>query len=163
MKSDVETLSPTRVKLTVDLPESMPAVYADPTRLRQIMLNLLGNAAKFTEQGSITVSATVTAPRDGRRWIEIAVIDTGVGIAEGDRRKLFERFSQVDDSPTRRHEGSGLGLYISRQLVELHGGKIWVNSAGISGQGSTFYFSLPEYLPPKAPTSEPQREEAIGE
>ncbi len=151
------------IKLTVDLPESLPMVYADPTRLRQIMLNLLGNAAKFTEQGSITVTAAVTAPRDGRRWLEIAVADTGVGIAEGDRRKLFERFSQVDDSPTRRHEGSGLGLYISRQLVELHGGKIWVNSAGIPGQGSTFYFSLPEYLPPTAPTLEPEREEAIGD
>ncbi len=139
------------ITLTVDLSTALPAVYADPTRLRQVMLNLLGNAAKFTEQGSISVTAVVTAPRDGRRWIEIAVADTGVGIAEGDKRKLFERFSQVDDSPTRRHEGSGLGLYISRQLVELHGGKIWVQSAGIPGQGSTFYFSLPEYLPADRP------------
>ena len=92
-----------------------------------------------------------------------ANIHPNFGIAESDRRKLFERFSQVDDSPTRRHEGSGLGLFISRQLVELHGGKIWVNSAGIPGQGSTFCFSLPEYLPPSALTPERQREEAIGD
>ncbi|HRE29642.1 MAG TPA: ATP-binding protein, partial [Anaerolineales bacterium] len=115
------------IELSIELPESLPRVYADPTRLRQVLLNLLGNAAKFTERGRITVTAAATPPRDGRRWVEIAVTDTGVGIAEQDRRKLFERFSQVDDSPTRRHEGSGLGLYISRQLVELHGGRISVN------------------------------------
>ncbi len=149
------------IKLEVDLPTTLPPVYADATRLRQVMLNLLGNAAKFTEQGFIRVSAAVTGPRDGRRWIEVSVADSGVGIAEQDRRKLFERFSQVDDSPTRRHEGSGLGLYISRQLVELHGGKIGVNSAGVPGEGSTFTFALPEYLPPEPEPVEQSKEGAL--
>ncbi|MBL8096937.1 MAG: GAF domain-containing protein [Anaerolineales bacterium] len=149
------------ITLELDLPQAMPAVYADSTRLRQVMLNLLGNAAKFTEQGFIRVSAHVTGPRDGRRWIEISVADSGVGIAEQDRRKLFERFSQVDDSPTRRHEGSGLGLYISRQLVELHGGRIWVNSAGVAGEGSTFTFGMPEYLPPETDPHETLKEGAL--
>jgi len=149
------------IELSIELPESLPRVYADPTRLRQVLLNLLGNAAKFTERGRITVTAAATPPRDGRRWVEIAVTDTGVGIAEQDRRKLFERFSQVDDSPTRRHEGSGLGLYISRQLVELHGGRISVNSAGVPGEGSTFTVALPEYLPPEARPAETTQEGAL--
>ncbi len=149
------------ISLEVQLPAVLPPVFADSTRLRQVMLNLLGNATKFTEQGSIRVTAEVTAPRDGRRWVEISVTDTGVGIADQDKRKLFERFSQVDDSPTRRHEGSGLGLYISRQLVELHGGKIWVNSAGVPGQGSTFTFALPEYLSVEPTPVETSKERAL--
>ena len=109
----------------------------DPTRLRQVLVNLLGNAVKFTEHGFVGVE--VEEMPDG--LIRVSVTDTGIGIAARDLPKLFEKFSQADGTVTRRFGGTGLGLAISRQLVELMGGRIQVRSA--VGRGSRFWFELP--------------------
>ncbi len=111
-------------------------IFGDRTRLRQVLLNLLSNAARYTEQGGLTVSAACDA-----EWARVTVSDSGPGIAEQDIGKLFEPFRQLDGSLRRRQEGSGLGLNISRQFVELHGGKIGVQST--LGVGSSFWFTLP--------------------
>ncbi|MDH5506742.1 MAG: GAF domain-containing protein [Anaerolineae bacterium] len=129
------------IKLVNKLPESLPTVNADRTRVRQVLLNLLQNAAKFTDEGEIIVSAEERLDENNIPEFVISVTDSGIGIAEEDQDKLFEPFSQVDDSPTRKTGGSGLGLSISRRLVEMQGGKIWLDST--VGQGSTFYFSIP--------------------
>jgi len=109
----------------------------DPTRLRQVLVNLLGNAVKFTEHGFVGVEVEETL--DG--LVRVSVTDTGIGIAGRDLPKLFEKFSQADGTVTRRFGGTGLGLAISRQLVELMGGQIQVESA--AGRGSRFWFELP--------------------
>lgn len=134
------------------VPENTPTVHADRTRVRQILLNLLQNAAKFTDEGSITVNLVEEISGLGAPIVVISVTDTGMGISAEDQQKLFEPFSQVDDSPTRKTGGSGLGLSISRRLVEMQGGDIWLESA--EGAGSTFFFSLPiagDYVPQTAP------------
>jgi signal transduction histidine kinase/CheY-like chemotaxis protein len=128
------------IELVVDVPEELPHIKADNIQVRQILLNLVSNAAKFTERGKIGVSAGVVT-RDGRDEILVSVFDTGPGIDYKDQERLFEPFTQVDASPTRKTGGTGLGLSICRHLVELHGGKIWVDSA--PGKGSTFSFTLP--------------------
>jgi len=143
------------IELIVDVPDDLPTVQADSIRIRQVLLNLVSNAAKYTEEGHIGVSAR-TIRRAGRSEIVIAVFDTGPGIAPEDQEKIFEPFSQVDASPTRKTGGTGLGLSISRHLVELHGGVIWVDS--IPGEGSTFAFTLP-YEP--GAVKEPSRSSAI--
>jgi signal transduction histidine kinase/DNA-binding response OmpR family regulator len=148
-----------RVRLHEALEPNLPRVRADSMRIRQVLLNLLSNAAKFTDEGSITLQArTVEAvgPYSGRleRFVEISVIDTGPGIAPEDMSKLFEPFSQVDASATRKVGGTGLGLSICRQLVELHNGRIWAESR--VGHGSTFTFIVPVSQPevhPPAPTA----------
>jgi PAS domain S-box-containing protein len=128
------------IELITDIPEQLPLVQADNIRIRQVLLNLVSNAAKFTEKGHIGVSAR-TIQRGNRNEVVIAVFDTGPGIAQDDQERIFEPFSQVDASPTRKTGGTGLGLSISRHLVELHGGVIWVES--IPDEGSTFAFTLP--------------------
>jgi PAS domain S-box-containing protein len=143
------------IELILDIPEDLPTVQADSIRIRQVLLNLVSNAAKYTEEGHIGVSAR-TIRRTGRSEIVIAVFDTGPGIAPADQEKIFEPFSQVDASPTRKTGGTGLGLSISRHLVELHGGTIWVES--IPGEGSTFAFTLP-YEPDRP--SEETRSSAV--
>ncbi len=122
--------------LRLECEPNLPRLWVDPTRIRQVLFNLLNNAARFTERGSVTVSVR----RQGDA-IVFAVADTGVGIAADDLPRLFEEFRQVDSTTRRRHEGAGLGLAISKRFVELHGGRIWVES--VVGQGSTFSFSLP--------------------
>jgi signal transduction histidine kinase/CheY-like chemotaxis protein/PAS domain-containing protein len=129
------------IKLVRNVHGDLPSVRADPIRIRQVLLNLLSNAAKFTDDGQITVDALVDHNEDGRAELVVSVTDTGPGISEEDQTKLFQRFSQVDDSPTRKTGGSGLGLSISQQLIQMHGGRIGVHST--VGQGSTFYFTLP--------------------
>jgi len=120
----------------------LPTVRADAIRVRQVMINLLSNAAKFTDEGDITVEVRPYAnPVTGRNEIKISVKDTGPGISEEDQAKLFQPFSQVDDSPTRKTGGTGLGLSICQQLINMHDGRIWVNSE--VGKGSTFHFTLP--------------------
>jgi signal transduction histidine kinase len=117
-------------------------VQADRGRVRQVLLNLLSNAIKFTPDGGrITV---VAAPANGESGsaVRIAVTDTGIGIASEDQPKLFQEFSQLDASASRKYEGTGLGLALSRRLVELHGGSIGVDSE--MGKGSTFWFTLPQ-------------------
>ena len=113
-------------------------ISADRTRLRQVLLNLLGNAVKFTEEGQVSVCAKM---RKGR--VRIEVKDTGLGIPRDKLEMIFESFSQVDTSTTRKVGGTGLGLPISRSLVEMHGGKVWAESPGIPGEGSTFIVELP--------------------
>jgi GAF domain-containing protein/CheY-like chemotaxis protein/HAMP domain-containing protein len=132
------------IQLEQDVPADLPLVKADGTRVRQVLLNLLSNAAKFTESGSITVHARLVDGQGAAAvepHVAVSVVDTGPGIAPTDQAKLFEPFSQVDASPTRKTGGSGLGLAISRQLIEMHGGQIWVESE--VGHGSTFTFTLP--------------------
>jgi len=114
-------------------------VQADRGRVRQVLLNLLSNAIKFTPDGGrITVAA---GPVNGGAEVRIAVSDTGIGIAPEDQPKLFQEFSQLDASASRQYEGTGLGLALSRRLIELHGGTIGVDSE--MGKGSTFWFTLP--------------------
>jgi len=129
------------IKLIKEIPERLPMVRADPTRIRQVLINFLSNAAKFTEQGTITIKAETVTDEMGLPEIMVKVIDTGPGISKEDQQRLFQPFSQVDASPTRKVGGSGLGLSISRLLIDLHGGQIGVDSE--LGHGSTFYFTLP--------------------
>jgi signal transduction histidine kinase len=125
-----------KLALEVEVPADLPRGRGDERRLTQVLLNLVSNAIKFTEAGSVRIRAKV---EDGT--FVVAVSDTGVGIAEGDRERIFEEFQQVDSSSTRRKGGTGLGLAIARRIVELHGGRIWVDSA--PGEGSSFAFTLP--------------------
>jgi len=132
-----------QIRLIKNIPEALPTARADAIRVRQVLLNLLSNAAKFTLEGSITVDASVDLGPAGHPEILISVTDTGQGIDPKDQARLFQAFSQVDDSLTRKTGGSGLGLSISQQLVQMHGGRIGVHS--VPGKGSTFYFTLPVF------------------
>ena len=132
------------IELAAEVPEDLGVLQADSIRVRQVLLNLVSNAAKFTDQGRIDVVVTRLDDVDPGE-ILVSVSDTGPGIAPEDQAKLFEPFSQVDASPTRKTGGTGLGLSICRHLVELHGGTIWVDSQ--PGRGSTFFFTLPVRQP----------------
>jgi signal transduction histidine kinase/DNA-binding response OmpR family regulator len=130
------------IQLLNNTPDELPLVNADRTRVRQIMLNLLQNAAKFTDEGSIVVSVDqIMDPSSQKPFLKIMVEDTGIGISDDDQDKLFERFSQVDSSLTRKVGGTGLGLSITKHLVEMQGGEINVEST--VDQGSSFWFTLP--------------------
>ena len=124
------------VELHQEIAPDIPTVQADVSRIRQVLLRLLANAAKFTEEGSITVRAWST---DGE--VRVSVSDTGVGIPPEDRERIFRRFEQGTMENGRRPDGAGLGLALSKEFVEMHGGRIWVESE--VGKGSTFTFSLP--------------------
>ncbi|MEE3717302.1 ATP-binding protein [Tumidithrix elongata RA019] len=124
------------IELTVDLAPEMPKLNGDKQRLVQVMSNLLSNAVKFTDIGTVTCSAQC----DGDR-ILVKLTDKGIGIAEQDRLKVFEKFKQVGDILTNKPKGTGLGLPICKEIVEHHGGKIWVESK--LGRGSTFSFFIP--------------------
>jgi len=132
--------------LDLDMPESLPLVWIDKTRVRQVLLNLLSNAVKFTDQGGITLRARVGAAG----FVHISVRDSGFGIAPEHQARVFEEFQQVQGDLNRAHQGTGLGLPISKRLIELHGGQIWLESA--PGAGSTFWFTIPI-----APTAGPER------
>jgi signal transduction histidine kinase len=135
--SAVESLAVEKgLALTVSLPADLPLGKGDERRLAQVLLNLLGNAIKFTEVGEVQVRATAA---DGA--FTVAVSDTGPGISEADQHKIFEAFQQADSSITRKKGGTGLGLSIVKRIVEMHGGRIWVESR--LGKGSTFWFTLP--------------------
>ena len=129
-------------------PDVPPAILSDPTRLQQILLNLVTNAVKFTESGEVVVRVRRRTESDGKNFLHFSVRDTGIGIPENMRDRLFQVFSQVDSSTTRRFGGTGLGLAICRRLVEIMGGEIWVESA--VGKGSDFQFLLP-LVPAEAP------------
>jgi len=126
------------VKYEID-PELPHAANGDPTRIRQIMLNLISNAIKFTNNGGITIKTTLLSRSKNFDKIRFDIIDTGIGISEEGRRKLFKSFSQVDASTTRTYGGTGLGLAISKSLAEMMGGEINVDSE--PGKGSDFWFS----------------------
>lgn len=115
-------------------------LIGDPGRIRQILTNLVGNAIKFTEEGTVSVCASLIEKSETHQKFRLSVKDTGVGISKENQQKLFKTFSQVDDSFTRKHEGTGLGLAISKELTSLMGGKIGVDSE--IGSGSTFWFEL---------------------
>jgi signal transduction histidine kinase/putative methionine-R-sulfoxide reductase with GAF domain len=119
------------------VPTDLPPGRGDERRLTQVLLNLAGNAIKFTDAGEVSIEARAA---DGAFLVSVS--DTGPGIAETDQQKIFEEFQQADSSSTRTKGGSGLGLSISRRIVELHGGRLWVKSA--PGAGSTFYFTVPQ-------------------
>jgi signal transduction histidine kinase/ActR/RegA family two-component response regulator len=126
------------IELFSSVPHGLPAVWADSQRVRQILINLFSNAAKFTQEGKIVLLA-----KAGAEFVTITVADTGIGIEPEAQRRLFIPFQQVDASTKRRAGGTGLGLAISRSFVEMHGGKIWVASR--PGKGSAFSFTLPIY------------------
>jgi signal transduction histidine kinase len=124
------------INLHVLIPEDLPPVEADRPKLRRILVNLLSNALKFTgREGAVTISATGEGDR-----VSVAVSDTGVGIAREDVDRLFDKYEQTRNRATRGEKGTGLGLYITKQLVELHGGEIKVESE--PGKGSTFSFTI---------------------
>ncbi|QUD85985.1 ATP-binding protein [Phenylobacterium montanum] len=140
------------LSLTLQASDPLPAqVLADAERVRQVLLNLIGNAIKFTHDGAVTVEAAYRAG-DGRLFIRVR--DTGVGVSAEHRGRLFQRFSQIDASNTRRYGGAGLGLAISKGLVELMGGEIGVES--LRGGGSVFWFSIeaPAIEAPPAPSGD---------
>jgi signal transduction histidine kinase/DNA-binding response OmpR family regulator len=141
------------ITLKSNLSPQLPLVRGDTTRIRQVIINLLSNAAKFTDEGSITIEAEEQNGLLGMPEVIVRVVDTGPGIAPEDQDKLFLPFSQVDASPTRKTGGSGLGLSISRYLVEMHGGRIGLTSK--ADQGSTFFFTLPVSSSGRNPEDQP--------
>jgi signal transduction histidine kinase len=126
------------VLLEVDVPDPSVLVWADRDKVTQVLMNLIGNAIKFTPpQGRVTVSAS----KDSTEWAQVSVNDSGPGISAEECQKIFQKFYQVSEGGGPKPKGTGLGLAISRSLVELHGGRIWVESE--EGRGSTFSFTLP--------------------
>jgi signal transduction histidine kinase len=140
MSTSIALVEDKPIELDEDIAPDLPPIYADRQRVRQIILNLVSNAVKFTEKGHILLQAKPIT-ENGKRYILCAVEDTGIGIREEDIPTVFEAFRQVDSSSARRAQGTGLGLPISRRLAEMHGGRMWVESE--EGIGSTFYFTLP--------------------
>jgi signal transduction histidine kinase len=150
------------LRMDVEVAPDLPVGRGDERRLSQVLLNLVGNAIKFTDQGAVTVKASArlatedteitegasvsvssvakSVAFDGE-WFVVSVADTGPGIAEADQEKIFDEFQQADGTATRQKGGTGLGLAIARRIVEMHGGRIWVESA--PGQGSIFTFTVP--------------------
>jgi CheY-like chemotaxis protein len=123
--------------LQTSLPADLPPLLCDGTRIRQVLLNLVSNAGRYTEKGGVQLTAELTG-----REVVVCVADTGAGIAPEDQEKLFQPFQQGDSSLSRRHSGSGLGLAISKRFVEMHGGRMWLASA--PAVGTRVYFTLPQ-------------------
>ena len=145
--------------LRLESDPDMPAgLIGDSGRLRQVLLNFLSNAVKFTTQGGVTVTASCEPGTHGQVWLSLSVKDTGVGVSDAQVEQLFDRFTQADASTTRTFGGTGLGLAISRQLVEMMGGEI--GAFGTPGQGSTFWFQVPL---PMADGAEDQAEGEVAQ
>src|SRR5213594_718573 len=145
------------LELTVDVPPDVPhLVRGDPTRVRQVLMNLIGNAIKFTERGEVDVSASAVRRDGGQATVQFRVRDTGIGIPPEQLATIFQEFTQADASMTRRYGGTGLGLAISRRLVALMGGELTVTS--VVGRGSEFSFTLP--FPIETPTAVAPRQAA---
>jgi signal transduction histidine kinase len=134
-----------KLNFKLDVPPDMPNGYGDERKLTQVLVNLVGNAIKFTDAGEISIK--VAAASDSFR---VAVHDTGPGIALADQEKLFEEFQQADNSITKAKGGTGLGLAISRRIIEMHGGRLWVESS--PGNGSVFTFTIPSAVEQAMPT-----------
>jgi signal transduction histidine kinase/CheY-like chemotaxis protein len=145
--SSVQLLYESRnLYLRTDIKAPLPKVCCDRTRIVEVLLNLLSNAGRYTQQGGVTIRAY---KKD--KWLEIQVIDTGIGIPKQKQEHLFDPFYQVDGSIRRKYGGTGLGLSISKNIVELHDGRMWVESE--EGQGTTFIFQLPIVEPAANPKS----------
>jgi signal transduction histidine kinase/CheY-like chemotaxis protein len=173
----IETVLPTfeqlinqkGLTLTINIDEGLPLIYGDEERIKQILINLLSNAVKFTHKGGIIISAKLSergvGPGEAPIFVEICVEDTGIGIKEEDVGRVFDKFFQVDLTTIRQYEGTGLGLTITRGLVSMHKGMIWVTSK--YGEGSRFCFTLPlkkEMLEkPGEPIVEPRMAEALAD
>jgi GAF domain-containing protein/anti-sigma regulatory factor (Ser/Thr protein kinase) len=125
-----------RLAFTAQVAPDLPSGHGDERRLSQVLLNLVGNAIKFTDKGEVAIRASTT-----NGAFTVAVCDTGPGISAVDQTKIFEEFQQADSSITRKKGGTGLGLSIAKRIIEMHGGRLWVESE--PGQGSTFYFTVP--------------------
>jgi signal transduction histidine kinase len=137
------------IQITIDTDGISAPVDGDDRKLKQVLYNLVSNAVKFTPDGGrINIAATL---KDGADVLEVKVTDTGIGIHSDDLNRIFTPFEQVDSSTSRRYQGTGLGLSLSRELVELHGGTIWVESEGVS-KGSTFAFTIPIHNDHPAPS-----------
>ena len=135
--SVVEALATAKqLALKIEVPPNLPKAHGDERRLAQVLLNLVGNAIKFTDAGEVAIKASAS-----NGSYTLSVHDTGPGISEVDRGKIFDEFQQADSSATKTKGGTGLGLSISKRIVEMHGGHIWVNSD--VGEGSTFSFTVP--------------------
>ena len=142
------------VELAGDLPDCLKG---DAGRLRQVLMNLIGNAVKFTDQGGVKVGVRSLGPEGSRIRLRFEVRDTGIGISPEDVARLFQPFTQVDSSASRRRDGTGLGLAISKRIVELMGGRMGVES--VPGQGSLFWFEI-AFEPASAPAAEPEEADA---
>lgn len=150
-----------QVTLTCSYAEDFPIrARSDPTRIRQVLVNLVGNAMKFTSEGNVTVEGSVTNDLKGERLLRFAVTDTGIGVPDDQIETLFADFTQVDTSITRNFEGTGLGLSICKRLVALMGGDIGVESR--VGKGSTFWFTIP-YIEPLTKGNVDSRQSGTGE
>src|SRR5262249_27120887 len=135
--SAVEPLaSEKKLAFKVEVPSNLPPGRGDERRLTQVLLNLVGNAIKFTDDGEVAIKAS-----NVNGSFEVAGRDTGPGISEADQAKLFQEFQQADNSVTKKKGGTGLGLAISKRIIEMHGGRIWLESS--PGNGSTFSFTVP--------------------
>lgn len=150
IEDTLQLLAPEAIKKRLDLlhliePDVPDYIIGDVTRLRQILFNLVNNAIKFTEHGEVFVSVKLKEKKDDDIVLEFAVKDTGIGIPEDKHSTIFQHFSQVDSSTTRKYGGTGLGLAICKRLVNLMGGEIWVESE--VGLGSTFFFTIKSKVP----------------
>jgi signal transduction histidine kinase len=140
VRSTLESLATDKkLAFKVEVPAELPPGHGDGRRLTQVLINLVGNAIKFTDQGEVAIKAEAN-----NGAFRVSVRDTGPGISTTDQAKLFQEFQQADNSITRRKGGTGLGLAISKRIVEMHGGRIWIDST--VGQGSTFTFTVPVHV-----------------
>jgi signal transduction histidine kinase/DNA-binding response OmpR family regulator/HAMP domain-containing protein len=166
LEGALDLLAPKAAEKSLDLayfvePQVPAAIFGDVTRLRQILVNLLSNAVKFTESGEVVVTVAMNGRRGAKEGsvvhpsssvvLHFSVKDTGIGIPPDRMDRLFESFSQMDASMARRYGGTGLGLAISRRLTAMMGGRMWVESEGISGKGSTFHFTIQAQAAPSPP------------
>ena len=134
-----------KLTLTTSVDKSLPVGLGDEQRLTQVLLNLVGNAIKFTDAGEVCVTAKAV-----NGHFAVSVADTGPGIPEQEQSRIFDQFHQVDSSLTKAKGGTGLGLAIAKQIVEMHGGRIWVEST--PGKGATFQMELPTRAEPRKST-----------
>jgi signal transduction histidine kinase len=136
IESSLPLVRDKRLKLEKDIPVELPAIQADRTRIKQVLINLISNAIKFTAAGRVLVRV-----RPEPEALHVTVADTGIGISQSDLQRLFEPFQRLDNPLAQQADGTGLGLAISKKFIELHRGRIWAESR--ENHGSTFHFTLP--------------------
>lgn len=127
------------ISLSCEVADDIVSITADERKMKQVIFNILSNAAKFTPDGG---EIGIRARKENKNEVLISIRDTGIGIEEKDRGKIFSEFEQIDSAYSRQYAGTGLGMPLTKKLIELHGGKIWFESKG-EGKGTTFFFTLP--------------------